>query len=58
MGYKNKAKALRVLPSGKASKGVSYSSAGSGLLLDIDIRDTLSKEVRAHADFLGRLKMY
>ena len=29
-GYKKKAKALKVLPSGKASKGVLYSSAGSG----------------------------
>ena len=30
VGYKKKAKALRVLPSGKASKGVFYSSAGLG----------------------------
>ena len=28
--YKKKAKALRVLPSRKSSKGVFYSSAGSG----------------------------
>ena len=50
MGYKKKAKALRVLLSRKASKGVFYSSAGSGLLSGIDIRDTQSKEVSAHAD--------
>ena len=58
MGYKKKAKSLRVPPLRKASKGVFYSSVGLGLLSGIDIRDTQSKEVSIHADFLGWSKTY
>jgi hypothetical protein len=42
-GPLRESRALRVLPSKKVSRGVFYSSTGSGLMSGIDIRDTRKK---------------
>ena len=60
MGYKKKAKALRVLPSGKASKGVFYSSVGSGGYCRVSILGIPSarKLTATNVNSLGWSKMY